>query len=446
MGNSGAGISGFKELMTLVSVDFYDHDTKTTQLTQGYRPQYHSQISFRSEMNSFYIEYLSKNKMRLEIYLAESGKKAILLGTCDVLLSELVYGERLVADSLAQKTAVIEKHVNIIPSPALSGALSTKAGANSSLGSLRIKMRMRKPVQEAMRFHRDMGDVRDTTRAASTAAGKPGSEPAQKHIVTIQVVSCKDLQVPYGDSSKIAPFFYYHFFTFDERYSHTAAGCNPSFQDSQTYSMQFDDGTMKYLETQTLDIVLFDDNAPVTGIERGGQSTGLSGQEVDDMIGICKLPLVDLAKGVGINGDFAVKGLQGEPRGKVTVKISVVDPGASSATKQSQAQADIQATQKQAFNSGWEKDVVMRVARKLGRLSIDVELMFGIFSRGTKSCTREDFKYCCLQRLNLKNEISERELDMLLDARLKSRPNMEQRDFVAIFSASIGAARNEAQN
>lgn len=52
-------------------------------------------------MNSFYIEYLSKNKMKLEIYSAESGKKALLLGTCDVLLSELVYGERFVADSIA---------------------------------------------------------------------------------------------------------------------------------------------------------------------------------------------------------------------------------------------------------------------------------------------------------------------------------------------------------
>jgi len=246
-----------------------------------------------------------------------------------------------------------------------------------------------------MRFHRDTTEVMDATRAATTANGKPGSQPLNKQLVTIQVVACKDLQVPYGDAFKIAPFFYYHFFTFDERYSQTAAGNNPTFQDSQTYSMQFDDGTMKYLESQTLDIVFFDDNAPLTGLERGGQSSNLAGPEVDDMIGICKLPLADLAKGSGINGDFAIKGLKGEPRGKVTIKISVVDTAASG-KKQAAAQADIKASQKQSFNSGWERDVVMRVARKLAKLSIDVELMFGIFSRGTKSCTREDFKYCCL--------------------------------------------------
>lgn len=46
---------------------------------------------------------------------------------------------------------------------------------------------------------------------------------------------------------------------------------------------------------------------------------------------------------------------------------------------------------------------------------IDVELMFGIFSRGTRTCSFEDFKYCCLQRLNLKLEMSEKELDMFLN-------------------------------
>jgi len=221
----------YKELMTLVSVDFYDHDTKTSQLTSGFRPQYKSQISFRSEMNSFYIEYLSKNKMKLEIYSAESGKKALLLGSCDVLLSELVYGERFVADSIAQKPAVIEKLLNIVPSPGLAGSRSSQ-NSDASLGTLRIKMRMRKPIQDAMRFHRDMTDVKNTTRAAT---GKV--DPSAKQLVTIQVAQCKNLSVPYGDASKIAPFFYYQFFTFDERYSQTSAGPNPNFSDSQTYTV-----------------------------------------------------------------------------------------------------------------------------------------------------------------------------------------------------------------
>ena len=98
--------------------------------------------------------------MRLDVFVSENNK-AIMLGSCDVLLSELVFTERMVADSLAHKTAVIERFVNILPAPGFIDSLSDK----QSLGQLRIKMRMRKPISEAMRFHREMGEVRDNTRA-----------------------------------------------------------------------------------------------------------------------------------------------------------------------------------------------------------------------------------------------------------------------------------------
>jgi len=166
------------------------------------------------------------------------------------------------------------------------------------------------------------------------------------------------------------------------------------------------------------------------------------------MIGICKVPLADLAKGIGISGDFEVRGRLGELRGKVTVKISVTDTSASAGPGAAKAQRDDLEAEKGSYGGNWEKDIIARIARKLGRLSMDVELMFGIFSRGTKSCTREDFKYCCLQRLNLKADISDKELDMFLrtNARLREKTNIEQNDFVEIFSNAIIQARRDHQN
>jgi len=100
------------------------------------------------------------------------------------------------------------------------------------------------------------------------------------------------------------------------------------------------------------------------------------------------------------------------------------------------------------YNNQWEQDIILRIATKLGRLSIDVELMFGIFSRGTKSCTKEDFKYQCLNRLNLKDQLTEKELDLFLNnhVKLKDKRNVNQKDFVDIFSAAITAARNATRN
>ena len=83
------------------------------------------------------------------------------------------------------------------------------------------------------------------------------------------MLSCKGLEVRYGTAAKIAPFFYYQFFTFEEKFSRTGAGPNPTFQDTEAYTMRFDDGTMKYLEEQYLEIMFIDDNAPAPGIEAG---------------------------------------------------------------------------------------------------------------------------------------------------------------------------------
>ena len=269
----------------------------------------------------------------------------------------------------------------------------------ASLGTLRIKMRLRKPIQEAMRYYRDMTEVRDATRAASaTGSGKDAKAPrAGKVTVTIEIPGCRDLRGSHGDVSQIAPFFYYQFYTFDERYSHTGAGPNPLFNDARSYTLAWDDGTVKYLETQSLDIILFDDSAPMSGIERGGQASG-GGQEIEDMIGVCKIPLADLAKRNGIDGDFDVRGRLAELRGKVRVKIVISDAGATGAGA-AKARGDALDGETGSYGTSWEKDVIKRIAKKLGRLSIDVDLMFGIFSRGRQSCDREDFKWCCLQRL-----------------------------------------------
>ena len=58
--------------------------------------------------------------------------------------------------------------------------------------------------------------------------------------------------------------------------------------------------------------------------------------------------------------------------------------------------------------------MIMRIARKLAQLQCDVGIMFGIFSKGQPVCTRENFKHCCLTRLNLGTDgLTERELDLL---------------------------------
>ena len=78
-------------------------------------------------MDAFYVQYLSKNKIKLEVHLAGIGKEALPLGTCEALLSDLVYGETF-ANSRAGETAVAERHLNILPAPGLSASAAQKTG------------------------------------------------------------------------------------------------------------------------------------------------------------------------------------------------------------------------------------------------------------------------------------------------------------------------------
>jgi hypothetical protein len=160
----------------------------------------------------------------------------------------------------------------------------------------------------------------------------------------------------------------------------------------------------------------------MTGIENGGQA-----EQDDDMIGICKIPLADMAAGLGISGEFTIIGSLGEPRGLVNVKLTVVNTSGGADKGDSHQPKGVTDVDLASYNAKWEQDLIMKIANKLGGLSIDVELMFGIFSRGLKSCTREDFKYCCLRRLNLDTEIPDKEMDIFLEknVQLKGKTTIE---------------------
>jgi hypothetical protein len=42
-------------LITFVTADFYNHDTETSQISEGYRPLYNTQFSFKNRIDDFYV-------------------------------------------------------------------------------------------------------------------------------------------------------------------------------------------------------------------------------------------------------------------------------------------------------------------------------------------------------------------------------------------------------
>jgi hypothetical protein len=63
-----------KSFVTFISVDFYNHDTETTQISEGLEPNYSTQFSFRNRVDDFYIQCLQKQTIKLEIMVSQAQK------------------------------------------------------------------------------------------------------------------------------------------------------------------------------------------------------------------------------------------------------------------------------------------------------------------------------------------------------------------------------------
>ena len=112
------------------------------------------------------------------------------------------------------------------------------------------------------------------------------------------------------------PFFFYQFYTFEDRYSSSSSGVNPRFNDTFSYEVLLDSKATNFFQYQSLEVILFDDNAPIAD----------ANADNDDMIGQCKVPLASLATGCSMHETLPVKNIDtGKEVGKLEIKIDMMD-------------------------------------------------------------------------------------------------------------------------
>ncbi len=172
-----------------------------------------------------------------------------------------------------------------------------------------------------MRFYREMNEIKNVEKFTSMDP-KLGSVKPQKKLITITIVGAKDLKMRYANVSNVSPFFFYQFYTFDDRYSSNAVGTNPQFNDTYSYETLVDAKAIQYFERESLDIILFDDNAPIAGVSLDQNQ----GAESDDMIGMCKVPLATLATGCSIHERIPIKAVGTNSEvGTLEVRIDIMN-------------------------------------------------------------------------------------------------------------------------
>lgn len=68
---------GNKEMLasavqTFVTVDFFNHETRHSGLSEGFEPHYQTQFSFKNSIDDFYVQYLEKNVLTLEFFITRA--------------------------------------------------------------------------------------------------------------------------------------------------------------------------------------------------------------------------------------------------------------------------------------------------------------------------------------------------------------------------------------
>lgn len=167
-----------KTLVTFVTVDFYNHDTETSQLAEGFRPLYNTQFSFKNRIDDFYVQYLQKNTVKIDVYISKNNA-AIHLGHAEVFLRELIERETPMQEA-NYKTPVITKPIRIF------AARHTNTNTEQHLGVLKLKMRLRRPVGEAVRYFREKNEI-ETLKAMDLArtTGSTMNINQRKKMITI---------------------------------------------------------------------------------------------------------------------------------------------------------------------------------------------------------------------------------------------------------------------
>jgi len=402
-----------KGFLTFFTVEFYDHDTKATDVSTGLQPSYSTLFSFKNKVDDYYIQFLQSNRLKLEVFV-NKAQKVKKIGFANIILRELIEKDYDTMEGMK--------------SPIITGIINIMSSANPSLriGSIKYKMRMRKSLNEALRWFREKHDLNVAQRSKRVT-----QKYLNTKVIAINVMKCTDLFSQHAtDQSKIQPYFFYNFYTFPDYFSKTVLGENPEYNDIQTFSTEIDSKFKDYTEEKSLEISILDDSVSV-----GVNVKDVEDESIDDMIGTAHIPLFDLGKGRGIWDRYVVKNLNGDITGMIEVKITVHN---------SIEEVNMPNYQRMELSADeWGKEFLFKICyRYVDKENIDLNSLFAIFSKGEEYISKQNFRDTIIPK---KSGVSESEIDMFMKdcEPFQRRGHMTREEFVSIMRVPFKRAIQE---
>ncbi len=430
-------------IMSFISVDFYLHETQTSNLNSGFKPVYNLQISFKISVDENFVHYLESENICLDIYYIKDNTQSILgkakISLYDILDSENPDSKKF--NQISSENNALNNLTRVINSVC---TIYYARDPTLKIGTIHYKMRMRQPILEVIKWYREKNQMlreispihdinmkrieRDIVDLAQHANGKIMD-------VSILVTKAQNLKIT-GPPRKIMPYLYYQFYKFDDHYSKTLLGVDPLFQDIQKFNVVYDKTFHDYIEREYLEIMVLDDERALEVEMRQDENKNnlvnlVDQGEYDDLIGIAKIPLQNLLINDLIQNTFPIHNKKGQISGELVlnifwekVEIDVINSNTNLKNGRNILPYETKA---------WEENLIIKLAEMLKYKGFNVNSAFGIFDKDCNDqITLMNFKDIVL--FTLKFTSNQEELERISSVIFNGKNTISKLEFYKIFS------------
>ena len=405
-----------EDMLSFFSVDFYMHETQTSDILSGRNPMFNFQILFKVDVNEGLLNYLKNEYMTIEVYSLRDNVQ-VILGEGKISLNELLINNPNISKQVINGECEIYY----------------KKNKNLKIATLHYQMKMIKPLSEALKWYHEQNEMleednqlKESLKSKTNLSFKNYSNIGKKAYETkILVTKANDLIVE-GPPRRISPYFYYKFYKNGVRYSKNCEGNNPKFEDSASFNEIITKEFLEYIEKENLNIYIFDSMNPIELDVNEPKEASLvyTNQQISkDIIGICKIPLRGLLSNDLIQGEFPIFNLKDEKVGSLVINIiwEEIMIGTESIMVK--------------YDDVSEDQLIIKLAEALKQKGLNIESAFNIFDiDGENEISIDNFKNTLI--FTLKFTTNQNEIEYLVNMLFKNKGKikLDKADFYKIFS------------
>ena len=406
-------------MLSFFSVDFFIHETQTSDILNGKTPMFNFQLTFKVDVNENLINYLDSEFINIDIYSLRDNVQNIF-GKGKISLKELIEVE----NSPQSSTRVINSICSVyyIRDP------------NLKIASIHYKMRMRKPLSDALKWYNAQNKfIREKNPLHDVVISK-AEQTIQKYSFLggkgyeVKILINKAIGLV-SSGSRIYPYFYYKFYKDGERYSQIMQGTDPIFEDVASFKTLYNKELIDYLEKENLNVYLFDSMNKIEIDINDKQQIKLvnTNQEISkDLIGISRIPLKGLLINDLVQGEFPIVNMNNQRVGILVVNIfwEEINAGGNTGLNDMPYEAD-----------AYRDELIIRLANVLKSKGLNLDSAFNIFDMDRKNeITLENFRNILMYTLKFTTNQNEMEHLCKILFTNEARTKLSKIDFFKIFA------------